>query len=158
MAKGAYETFSGGQEHRVTVDEFPISTTMSGVVMELEPGAGREPHWHPNADEWQYLISGQCDVGMFGSSSRARGEHFRNGDAGYIPRGYGHYIENTGQERLRILIGFNAGKYEEISLSTWLAANPEGVLADNFKTSDELVKALPDHRVFIASKDGPPRA
>jgi hypothetical protein len=53
------------------------------------------------------------------------------------------------------LIGFNSGDYQEISLSTWLAANPDAVLAGNFKTSDELVARFPKRRVFIASKNGP---
>ena len=35
------------------------------------------------------------------------------------------YIENVGDEPLRVLIGFNSGDYQEISLSPWLAANPE---------------------------------
>ena len=93
---------------------------------------------------------------VFGSHSRVRTESFKAGDAGYVPRGYGHYIENIGAEPLRVLIGFNTGDYQEISLSTWLAANPDAMLADNFKTSDELVAKFPKHRVFIASKDGPP--
>jgi oxalate decarboxylase len=106
MDQAPYETFRGGVEHRVTVKEFPISTTISGVIMDLDPGAVREPHWHPNADEWQYIISGQCDIGVFGSHGRARVEALHQGDAGYVPRGYGHYIENTGEKPLRHLIGF----------------------------------------------------
>src|ERR1019366_4687706 len=39
----------GGTQRTVTVDEFPISTTMAGSVIELQPGALRELHWHPNA-------------------------------------------------------------------------------------------------------------
>lgn len=156
MDQEPYETFRGGTERRVTVNEFPISTTMSGVVLDLDPGAVREPHWHPNADEWQYIVSGHCRIGVFGSSGRARVEEFHQGDAGYVPRGYGHYIENADDRNpLRVLVGFNHGRYEEISLSTWLAANPDDILADNFKTSDDLAGRLPDHRVFIASKDGP---
>src|SRR5947209_15611516 len=31
-----------------------------------------EPHWHPNADEWQYYISGRARMGVFGSHMRAR--------------------------------------------------------------------------------------
>jgi oxalate decarboxylase len=92
---------------------------------------------------------------VFGSDGRARTEQFTPGDAGYVPRGYGHYIENTGEEPLRVLIGFNSGIFQEISLSTWLAANPEAVLADNFKVDDETVAKLPKNKVFIASKDGP---
>ena len=56
---------------------------------------------------------------------------------------------------LRVLVGFNSGDYQEISLSTWLAANPDAVVADNFKVDDSLVAKLPKKRVFIASKDGP---
>ena len=49
----------GGREWRVGVERFPISTTITGVVLDLEPGALRELHWHPNADEWQYVIDGE---------------------------------------------------------------------------------------------------
>jgi len=55
---------------------------------------------------------------VFGSDGRVRTEDFKPGDAGYVPRGYGHYVENTGDEPLRIFIGFNSGDYQEISLST----------------------------------------
>jgi len=115
----------------------------------------REPHWHPHADEWQYYIKGRARMTVFGSAGRARTEEFNPGDAGYVPRGYGHYIETIGEEPLRVLIGFNSGEYQEISLSTWLAANPDDVLADNFKVPDELIAKLPKQRVFISAKEGP---
>ncbi len=155
MAQLPHSTFAGGEERRVSSIEFPISTTMTGVVLDLKPGGLRELHWHPNADEWQYYISGKAQMTVFGSNGRARTENFTPGDAGYVPRGYGHYIENTGDQPLRVLIGFNSGDYQEISLSTWLAANPDAVLADNFKVEDSVVAKLPKKRVFIASKDGP---
>ncbi len=155
LAQRPHSTFPGGEERRVSAREFPISTTMTGVVLDLKPGGLREPHWHPNADEWQYFIRGRARMTVFGSEGRARTEEFKQGDAGYVPRGYGHYIENVGDEPLRVLIGFNSGDYQEISLSTWLAANPDSILADNFKVPDAVVARLPKHRVFIASKDGP---
>jgi oxalate decarboxylase/phosphoglucose isomerase-like protein (cupin superfamily) len=52
-----------------------------------------------------------------------------HGDVGYIPQGYGHSIENVGSGPARVLIGFNAGIYETIDLSQWIAANPNDVLA-----------------------------
>src|SRR5262249_59796507 len=88
--------FAGGEERRVSAKEFPISKTITGVILDLNPGALRELHWHPNANEWLYLISGQVRVGLFGSHGRYRIEDFRPGDAGYIPLGFGHYIENAG--------------------------------------------------------------
>ena len=37
---------------------FPISTTMTGALLIIEPGGMRELHWHPHAAEWQYYIKG----------------------------------------------------------------------------------------------------
>ena len=150
---GAARPLSGGEERLVSAREFPISTTVTGVILDLEPGALREPHWHPHANEWQYYISGKARVGLFGSSGRSRVEEFSTGDAGYIPQGMGHYIENTGDTPCRILIAFDSGEYQEISLSRWLATNPTHLVADNFKIDDATADRFPDHRVYIAPRD-----
>jgi oxalate decarboxylase len=146
--------FRGGEERRVSAKEFPVSKTITGVVLDLQPGALRELHWHPHANEWLYFISGQARVGLFGSHGRYRLEEFSTGDAGYIPQGFGHFIENNKDTMSRILIAFDSGEYQEISLSTWLASNPDGIVADNFKISEALARQLPDHRVFLVPKNG----
>ncbi len=147
---------AGGREWRVGADLFPISRTITGVILDLEPGGLRELHWHPNADEWQYVISGSVRVTMFGSHGRYRIETLDRGDVGYIPTGYGHSIENTSDGKpARVLIAFNSGHYEAIDLSTWLASNPGYLLAANFEQPRSLVEELPRDRVFLASKEGP---
>jgi oxalate decarboxylase len=146
---------AGGEERLVSVKEFPVSKTMTGVILDLKPGAIREPHWHPHANEWFYLISGRARVGIFGSHGRYRNEDFDTGDAGYVPQGFAHHIENTGETECRLLVTFDRGEYEEISLSTWLASNPNALVADNLKASDATVEALPNRRVFIAPKGKP---
>jgi oxalate decarboxylase len=155
MAQEPHARYAGGVERRVSAREFPVSTTITGVIMDLEPGAVREPHWHPHANEWQYYISGQARVGLFGSHGRYRVEEFSPGDVGYVPQGMGHYVENTGDGPCRILVAFDSGEYQEISLSRWLATNPVKLVADNFKTDDATAEKFPDHRVFIAPKAGP---
>ena len=134
----------------MSAKEFPVSKTMTGVILDLHAGSLRELHWHPHANEWLYFISGNARMGLFGSHGRHRIEEFSAGDAGYIPQGFGHYIENTGDTSCRILIVFDSGDYQEISLSTWLASNPNKIVADNFKIPDAVAAKLPDHRVFIA--------
>jgi oxalate decarboxylase len=94
---------------------------------------------------------------LFGSHGRARTEQFKAGDVAYVPQGFGHYIENTGSGPCRVLVAFDSGNYQEISLSTWLASNPARLVGDNFKIPDALVAKLPDYRVFLAGKDGPGR-
>jgi oxalate decarboxylase len=152
LAQQPTARYPGGVEWRVSAKEFPISTTITGVLLELKAGALREPHWHPHANEWLYLISGRMRMTLFGSGGRARTEEFAPGDAGYIPQGFGHYVENAGDVPCRILVAFDSGEYQEISLSTWLASNPTRMVADNFKVSDAVAEKLPDHRVFISTK------
>src|SRR5262249_35877188 len=107
-------TFPGGNMRIASMREFPISTTMTGATMLLKPGALRELHWHPNADEWQYYISGRARMALFGSNGRAKTLDFGPGDVGYVPRGFGHYVENIGEEDCRVLVLFNSGTYQEI--------------------------------------------
>ncbi len=123
------------------------------MILDLDPGALRTLHWHPNADEWQYVIDGEVSVTLFGSHGRYRTERLEKGDVGYIPQGYGHSIENVGNRAARILIGFNAGIYETIDLSQWIAANPKDVLATNFNQPADLFGKFPDRDVFIAARD-----
>ena len=142
--------FKGGCEWRVDSTRFPISTTITGVILDLEPGALRELHWHPNADEWQYVIEGEISVTMFGAHGRFRTELLHAGDVGYIQQGYGHSIENVGSSTSRILIAFNSGIYESIDLSAWIAGNPVDVLETNFNSSESLIRMFPRKDVFIA--------
>lgn len=122
----------GGTQRTVTVEEFPISTTMAGSVLEIEPGGLRELHWHPNADEWQYYLEGTAEMSVFLADGQVVTEAFAAGDVGYAPMGAGHYIRNTGRGVLRVLVGFNSGRYEANDLSAWLATNPTDVLATTF--------------------------
>src|SRR5712671_4297578 len=154
LEQDPHALYKGGREWRVDASRFPISKTVTGVVLDLDPGALRELHWHPTADEWQYLIEGQVSVTMFGSGGRYRTETLEKGDVGYIPQGYGHSIENVGDKPCRVLIGLNTGIYEAIDLSQWIAGNPLDVLATNFGKPAALFEKFPRKDVFIADKDG----
>lgn len=139
----------GGLQRLVTRKEFPISTTMAGSVLELQPGALREMHWHPNADEWQYFISGQAEMSVFLAEGVSVTEQFNAGDVGYVPMGAGHYIKNTGDTVCKVLIGFNSGTYESIDISEWLAGNPKDVVITNFGLKEEEIEKFPEKKVFI---------
>jgi oxalate decarboxylase len=134
------DTYPGGTNRLVSQREFPISATITGALMRIKPGGMRELHWHPNADEWQYYIGGRARMSVFGSHGRVRLEEFNAGDVGYVPQGYGHYIENAGSEDLELLIVLNNGTYESISLANWMGANPHLLLATNFEVPESTFK------------------
>jgi len=143
------EVYREGTLRLVSEVEFPISTTMTGAIMRIKPGGLRELHWHPNADEWQYYISGRARMGVFGSNGRVRTDEFAAGDVGYVPQGYGHYIENIGTDDLEFLIVLNNGIYQSISLSAWMASNPHLLLATNFEVPEATFNNFPKGERFM---------
>jgi oxalate decarboxylase len=144
----------GGRLWVLDSRKFPISKTITGAILELDAGAVRELHWHPTADEWQYVLDGQVSVTLFGANGRYRIETLEKGDVGYVPQGYGHSLENVGDRPCRVLIGFNSGIYEDIDLTEWMAGNPLDVLATNFNKPAALFEKFPHRDAFITDKDG----
>jgi oxalate decarboxylase len=143
------QDYPGGTNRLVSQREFPISVTMTGALMRIKPGALRELHWHPNADEWQYYLKGRGRMTVFGSHGRARTDEFAAGDVGYVPQGYGHYIENTGTEDLELVLTLNNGRYESISITAWMAATPTQLLAANFGQLDRTFAAFPKRETMM---------
>ena len=122
---------------------FPASTTIAAALVELQPGAMRELHWHPNGDEWQYYLSGQGRMTVFGSESKARSFDYQAGDVGYVPFAMGHYIENTGDTPLTFLEMFRSPRYADISLRQWMALTPHALVQAHTGLDRAAIDALP---------------
>ena len=128
----AARDFEGGTFRVATVEEWPISKTMSGGVMTIRPGAMRNLHWNPNANEWHFYLRGKGQVALFGSGGRGKVAEFNPGDVAYIPQGFGHAIKNIGTENLEIVQTWDNGKLEEIDINRWVQSSPRYLLANNF--------------------------
>jgi oxalate decarboxylase len=149
LGKMTPQMLPGGWERIVSVKEFPINIALTSVLLYLEPGAIREMHWHPNADEWQYYLSGRSRVTVFAAHGRARTEEFGPGQICLVQQGFGHYIEQIGSESTKLFALFNSPVFEEISISKWLAGNPASLIADNFGITKEEVERLPKRALGI---------
>lgn len=128
----AVRDFDGGTFRLATVDEWPVSKSMSGGLMTIKPGQMRKLHWNVNANEFHYYLKGKGQVAMFGSGGRGKVAEFTPGDVAYIPQGFGHAIKNVGTEDLVIVQTWDAGKFEEIDLNTWIEKSPKYLVSNNF--------------------------
>lgn len=135
-------TLKGGTVRITDTSVFPVSKTIAAALVELQPGAMRELHWHPNNDEWQYYLEGEGRMGVFASSGQARTFDFRAGDVGYVPFAMGHYIENTGDKPLRFLELFKSDHYADISLNQWLASTPPALVEQHLHLNAGFMQAL----------------
>ncbi|MGH9374757.1 MAG: cupin domain-containing protein [Terriglobia bacterium] len=141
--------FPGGEMRIVSSKEFPIQTTLTAVLLDLKPGALREMHWHPRADEWVYFQYGKARMQIFGAHGRVAVNDFEAGQVAFVQQGFGHYIQQIGDEPTRAIVLFNSPLYEEISLSTWLASNPAYLVEDNFSLTGTEVAQLPKKQLGI---------
>jgi oxalate decarboxylase len=107
----------GGTVRIVDTGNFPIATEVAAAIVEVAPNSMREIHWHPNADEWQYYISGSGRMTVFASQDSSRTFDFRAGDVGYVPKSMSHYIENTGDLPLKFLELFRSSRFQDVSLN-----------------------------------------
>jgi oxalate decarboxylase len=121
---------------------FPASKTVAAALVEVAPGAMRELHWHPNADEWQYFIQGSGRMTVFASSGMARTFDYQAGDVGYVPFAMGHYVENTGDEPLRFLEMFRSDRFADVSLNQWMALTPPELVRAHLNLNDRMMGAL----------------
>jgi oxalate decarboxylase len=142
MAQEPIKTKSGTV--RITDStNFPISERIAAALVEIEPGGMRELHWHPNADEWQFYISGTARMTVFGSGSNARTFDYQAGDVGVVPFPMAHYIENTGDTVLRFLEIFRTDKFADISLAQWLAFTPHELVRAHLHINESVLDKIP---------------
>lgn len=132
----------GGSVRIVDSTNFPISKTIAAALVEIRPGAMREMHWHPNADEWQYYLSGTGRMTVFAARGSARTFDYRAGDVGYVPFAFGHYIQNTGEQSLWYLEMFKSDRFADVSLTQWMALTPQELVAENVQVGPDVLHAL----------------
>jgi oxalate decarboxylase len=128
---------------------FSVSKRIAAARIEVEPGAIRELHWHPNADEWQYYLSGQGRMTVFASGGKSRTFDYQAGDVGYVPFAMGHYIENTGDEPLVLLALFRSDHYADISLAQWMGVLPPELVKAHLNVDDEFIAKLPKSKPLV---------
>jgi len=136
------EVFPGGTVRIVDSTNFPISTQVAAALVEIKPGGIREMHWHPNADEWQYYISGKARMTVFAANGTARTFDYRAGDVGYVPRAFGHYVQNTGKQSVWVLEMFKSDRFQDVSLNQWMALTPHQLVQENLKVGPEFMSSL----------------
>jgi oxalate decarboxylase len=129
-----------GQVRIADSSNFAASVTIAAALVEIEPGGMRELHWHPNGDEWQFYISGEARMTVFGSESLARTFNYQAGDVGVVPFPMPHYVENIGTTTLRFLEIFKSDHFADISLAQWLAFTPQDLVEGHLRIDPSVLK------------------
>jgi oxalate decarboxylase len=133
----------GGKTIVVDSRTFKVAKKIGVTHVTVHPGAMRELHWHPNANEWQYYMAGKSRMTVFFNHSIARTADFQAGDIGYVPATFGHYVENLGKDDLVFLELFKTDVVQDISLNDWITHLPPDFVKQHLNISQEVLDAIP---------------
>ena len=138
----------GGWVRITDSTNFPAASTIAAALVNIEPGAMRELHWHSH-DEWQYYISGQGRMTVFASGGKARTFNYQAGDVGCVPHGMAHYVQNLGDEPLRYLEMFRSARFMDVSLNQWMALTPPELVQAHLNLDRQTMAALRKDKPII---------
>jgi oxalate decarboxylase/phosphoglucose isomerase-like protein (cupin superfamily) len=141
---------SSVREHKL--DTFPMSATISATLITLAAGDLREPHWHPNSDEWLFVMAGEVRMTIVDGKGEASQFDCGLEDVAFTPQGFGHYVENIGEGEARLMLIHNHADFTTVNLSEWIAAGSTSVFASTLKMPTQAFAPAPTKKVFITSK------
>ena len=97
----------GGTLHQGFKKHLPDLKGLSIQSVHLEEGAVQAPHFHPNASQLDYCLSGKARLGIIDPDGRKKILTMNPGDISFVPSGYTHWFENIGQGTLHYLVVFS---------------------------------------------------
>lgn len=135
------QVFAGGTNRSAIAGDIEELSGLSIFSQRINPGAMRELHWHPNANELSYCLSGQGEIGIFFNGTSNAVFPIEPGSTTFVPTGATHYIRNTGSDVLHMIITFSNESPEHIDFSDSLGFMPRSVLAQTYSIP---VASFPD--------------
>ena len=149
----------GAPRARPRPASFRCRQELPGFRCGWSAGTLRELHWHANAAEWAYVVSGNCRITVYSPSGKGETLDFGPGDVWYFPRGHGHSIQGIGPGDCHFILLFDNGYFSEFatfSFSDWIGHTPCEVLAKNLKLPESTLEKLPTKEVYFAKGPVPP--
>lgn len=143
----------------VRINNQSLMPTLEGLTMyslKLEPKGVREPHWHPNAHELNYVVQGRVRIILLSPDGKVDDFEMGVGDISFLPKGYFHYIENIGEEMAQLAVFFNHVFPLDIGLSGCLGAYSNTLLANLFRAPISHFDSLPKYQedLFVVAGGG----
>ncbi|XP_007434719.2 uncharacterized protein LOC103049350 [Python bivittatus] len=104
----------------------------------------RQPHFHFNANEMGYVISGCGKVGVIVSPTLSTDFTIGIGDVVFFPVGTQHYIKSTCDEDLLFILAFSTGnQLKTLDMDDYFHATADHILAQVFFKKQDEFKKIP---------------
>ena len=121
-----------GSLQQVSASELGLLSRISIKRLLLAPGSIREPHWHANADELTYCLSGELLVSVLGDGDDFSSFRITAGQMFHVTSGAIHHIENIGQAEAELILAFSHESPEDFSMHAAYGAMSDAVLGNTY--------------------------
>lgn len=147
-----------GTVTQVDVSDLPILDRLSIKRLVLAAGSIRTPHWHANASELAYCLSGKLLVSILGNGSVFSSFEVAPGQMFHVESGALHAIENIGNDQAELIIAFRHERPEDFSLDAAFGAMTDAVLGNTYGMDQSVFAAIPrsTQGAYILKRRGEP--
>jgi oxalate decarboxylase len=147
-----------GSLTRVTAEELPILKNLSIKRLVISPGAIREPHWHVNANELTFCLTGEVLVSVLDSGNEFSNFTLTEGQMFHIPSGSLHHIENIGSKEAVLIVCFRHERPEGFSLHGSFGAMTDAVLGNTYDAPASAFSRIPRDTTtkYLVAREGKP--
>jgi len=147
--------FEGGTVTNVRGKELARLDGICFLPLYVEAGGVREPHWHPNAAELIYIVSGEAEIGLVGPDDLFETFTIGAGDLAFFPMNWFHYVASIGDEPLDSIVYLSHAAPTRIDLSDAVGFLPRAVSAVSVGLDATAFDALPQRTgVVVAAAQG----
>lgn len=110
--------------YETNVSQIPSLEGVASTDLYMTKGNIREPHWHPNSAEYDYVIEGELEFVIFDPVyKQLQKYHLKPRDVLFIPQGYWHWITPL-TDKTHILVVFNNNEPTTVAGSDILRFTP----------------------------------
>lgn len=132
----------GGCAKIANKNNFPLLDKLALFSLRIYKNGIREPHWHPNATELNYIIEGKARLTIFSPRGDKETFELSKGEGSIIPQGYFHHIENISSKELHMTVFFNHSEPDDIGLSGAITTYSDEVIASIFSIEPKFIAQL----------------
>lgn len=147
-----------GSVRQVSAEQLPIMRRLSVKRLVLAPGAIREPHWHANANELTYCLSGDLLVSILDNGSSFSSFTLGTGEMFHVASGSLHHIENVGAGEAELIVAFRHERPEDFSMHAAFGAMSDAVLGNTYDLPATAFASIPrsTESAYIVAREGDP--
>ena len=130
---------------------------MNFALFQGVPGNIRELHWHPDAAEWAFVLSGTCFTTMMDPGGKFANNRLTKGDVWYFPRNWPHAVQ-AGEDGCEATLFFNSPEWiptNDFGISQLLTRFPTSQVSANLGVRDSQAAAMQDSLNDVIGGNGP---